>query len=98
MICVVIPAYRCRDTILDVLGNIGDEVDKIIVVDDACPEQSGKLVEDTSEDDRVSVIFHEENKGVGGAVKTGMREALRNKATIVVKIDSDGHLHYSKIT
>ena len=92
MICVVIPVYRCSDTIIGLLDNIGDEVDKIIVVDDLCPEQSGKLVKDTSKDTRVSVVFHDENKGVGGAVKTGMREALKCSATIIVKIDGDGQM------
>ena len=92
MICVVIPVYECADAILDVLKGIGDEVDKIIVVDDACPDRSGKLVEDNSNDERVTVVFHDENKGVGGAVKTGMGVALENNATIVVKIDGDGQM------
>lgn len=92
MICVVIPVYRCADTILDVLQRIGEDVGKIVVVDDACPEKTGKLVQERTSDDRIHVIFHEENRGVGGAVKTGMKAALELNASIVVKIDGDGQM------
>ena len=74
MICVVIPAYRCADQIGAVVGGIGSEVDRIIVIDDACPDGSGKRAEETVDDDRLRVVYHPENRGVGAAVKTGMRE------------------------
>ena len=44
-VAVVIPAYKVPDRILGVLGGIGPEVDHIYVVDDACPEGSGDVVE-----------------------------------------------------
>jgi glycosyltransferase involved in cell wall biosynthesis len=43
-------------------------------------------------DSRVRVLFHEENRGVGGAVMTGYREALSDGADIMVKIDGDGQM------
>ena len=42
-IAVVIPCYRVKDHILDVIDGIGPEVSKIYVVDDACPDGSGKF-------------------------------------------------------
>jgi len=91
-IYVVIPTYKSRSSIIEVLNSIGPEVSKIYVVDDKCPEGSGAYVLQNNKDERVSVIFHEINKGVGGAVKTGYAKALTDGADIVVKIDSDGQM------
>jgi glycosyltransferase involved in cell wall biosynthesis len=38
------------------------------------------------------VIFHAENRGVGGAMVTGYRAALEDGAEIVVKLDGDGQM------
>ena len=91
-IAVVIPTFKARSTILDVLSSIPQAVGKIYVVDDQCPQSSGDLVEQQCEDSRVVVIRHKKNQGVGGAVKTGYQAAFSNGATIVVKIDSDGQM------
>jgi len=96
-VCVVIPAYRVRAHILEVIRSIGPEVEKIVVVDDACPERSGEYVAENSDDPRVEVIFHKINLGVGGAVKSGYRRALELNADIVVKVDGDGQMDVAKI-
>lgn len=92
MIAVVIPCYRVKSQISEVLRSIGTGVQKIYVVDDACPESSGKFVAETTTDRRVEVLYHKINLGVGGAVKTGYRKALEEGATIVVKLDGDGQM------
>jgi glycosyltransferase involved in cell wall biosynthesis len=71
---------------------IGPEAHAIYIVDDNCPEGSGKVVENQIADSRVQVIFHDRNEGVGGATMTGMREALAHGADILVKIDGDGQM------
>lgn len=94
MIAVVIPSYRVKTHILDVIAGIGSEVQRIYVVDDCCPEESGKFVEAQCKDPRVRVLYHEINKGVGGAVITGYRKALEEGVDIVVKMDGDGQMEY----
>ncbi len=89
---VVIPCYRVRRHIGGVLAKIGPEADVIFVVDDCCPEETGRFVEETVKDPRVRVIFHAENRGVGGAMVTGYRAALEDGAEIVVKLDGDGQM------
>jgi dolichol-phosphate mannosyltransferase len=89
---VVIPSYKVSAYILDVIANIGPEVDKIYVVDDCCPEQVGELVKKNCFDERVTVITHEANEGVGGAVMTGYRAAILDDLDIVVKLDGDGQM------
>jgi dolichol-phosphate mannosyltransferase len=96
-IAVVIPCYRVRRHILQVIGGIGAEVERIYAVDDFCPEQSGALVEQQCADPRVRVLRHAENLGVGGATITGYSAALADGADIVVKVDGDGQMDPSLI-
>src|SRR5215217_7166967 len=67
-IAVVIPCFRVRSTIADVIDRIGAEVTTIIVVDDGCPESTGCHVEATCADPRVTVVRSAVNMGVGGAM------------------------------
>lgn len=91
-IAVVIPAYKARSHILGVLDAIGKEVQAVYVVDDACPESTGAFVREHCLDARVRVIFHKENRGVGGAVMSGYRAAIADSMEVLVKIDSDGQM------
>ena len=96
-VAVVIPSYRVRDQVLDVVGGIGPEVERIYVVDDCCPNGSGELVRSRCDDPRVTVLRHDENQGVGGAVITGYRAALTDGMEIIVKVDGDGQMDPSLI-
>jgi dolichol-phosphate mannosyltransferase len=91
-IAVAIPCYRVAAKILDVIGRIGPEVAAIYVVDDACPERSGEVVETTVKDPRVRVIRHGANRGVGAATITGWAAAVADGADILVKLDGDGQM------
>jgi dolichol-phosphate mannosyltransferase len=91
-IAVVIPCYRVRHKILDVIAGIGAEVNWIFAVDDACPDQSGALIESQCTDARVHVLRHEKNAGVGGATCTGFAAALDTDADIIIKLDGDGQM------
>jgi dolichol-phosphate mannosyltransferase len=91
-VAIVIPCYRVRRHILDVLAAIGPEVAIIIAVDDACPEHSGAFIREHCGDPRLKVIIHPVNQGVGGAVMTGIASALAAGADIIVKIDGDGQM------
>ncbi|WP_254423960.1 glycosyltransferase family 2 protein [Rhodanobacter sp. C03] len=91
-IAVVIPCFRVSAQILGVIQRIGPEVGWIIIVDDACPEHSGDIVEQQCRDPRVSIIRHSQNLGVGGAVMTGYAAACNLPAEAVVKLDGDGQM------
>lgn len=96
-IAVVIPCYRVRPHILGVIEKIGPEVQRIYVVDDCCPDGSGDFVESNCQDERVVVIRHHENQGVGGAVMTGYQAAINQGMDIIVKVDGDGQMDPSLI-
>ena len=91
-IAVIIPSYKVRNHILDVISLIGPEVSRIYVIDDCCPENSGSFVEKNCTDERIVVIRHAKNQGVGGAVMTGYKAALEDGMDIFVKVDGDGQM------
>jgi len=91
-ISVVIPCYRETSHILDVLKRIPEYINTIYCVDDGCPDNTGKYIEDNNDDSRVNVIFHENNNGVGAAMITGYKAAINDGSDIVVKIDGDGQM------
>ncbi len=92
-IAVVIPTYKATQHLSEVIEGIPSYIHHVIVVDDRCPEKSGKIAQKMAETDtRIHVIFHEKNKGVGGAMVTGYRAALALNCGIVVKMDSDSQM------
>ncbi|WP_061532332.1 glycosyltransferase family 2 protein [Collimonas arenae] len=91
-IAVVIPSYKVTKHILGVISAIGPEVSRIYIVDDKCPDESGNYVEAHCTDSRVIVIRHEQNLGVGGAVMSGYRQAIKDGAEVIVKVDGDGQM------
>jgi glycosyltransferase involved in cell wall biosynthesis len=96
-VAVVIPSYKVIRHIAGVVAAIPPLVWRIYVIDDACPEGSGKFVEDNVSDGRVRVVYHQQNQGVGGAVITGYQAAIADGADILVKVDGDGQMDASLI-
>jgi len=97
-IVTVIPAYRVQDTITTVLKDLPAYIKHIIVVDDASPDSSVKLVTAAAQQDpRIILIRHEKNQGVGGAMISGFHKALELGAKIVVKLDGDGQMDSAHI-
>ena len=88
----MIPSYRVAQHICGVIAQIPPLVSHIYVVDDACPDQSGALVQKECTDPRVKVLFNPVNLGVGGATMAGYRAAIEAGAAVIVKIDGDGQM------
>jgi glycosyltransferase involved in cell wall biosynthesis len=97
-VAIVIPCYRVGRDILKVIRRIDSSVKQIYVIDDSCPLSTGNIVEENCIDSRIRVIRHKNNQGVGGAVKTGYLEALRNNARIIVKLDGDGQMNPAEVS
>jgi dolichol-phosphate mannosyltransferase len=91
-VAVVLPCYRVREKIVGVAESLIGEVDYIFAVDDKCPEESGKWLQENCAHPSVRVIFHTVNQGVGGAMITGYEAALETDADVVVKMDGDGQM------
>src|SRR5687767_350544 len=92
-IAVVIPCHRVEREIAAVIANLPRYLQYIIVIDDASPDKTSEIIKELAQKDgRISLVCHEKNQGVGGAMLTGFRKALELDAQIVVKIDGDGQM------
>lgn len=89
----MIPCYRVEREIQAVLQTIPSYIKHIIVVDDASPDSTADLVAaSAAREERITLIRHPSNRGVGGAMVTGYRKALELGAQMAVKIDGDGQM------
>jgi glycosyltransferase involved in cell wall biosynthesis len=88
---VVIPAYNVERAIRKVVEGIPSWVDRIIIVDDASRDGTFEEARRVASD-RVVVLHHDVNQGVGGATLTGFQRALDDGMKIVVKMDGDGQM------
>ena len=95
---VVIPALNEAKTIREVINRIPKSVPgigriKVVVVDDGSSDATGSEAQKTG----ALVIRHDFNLGVGAAFQTGIREALRLGADIIVNMDADGQFNPADI-
>ena len=80
-VCVVIPCFKVKDKILQVIKEIDLKyVNLILIIDDKCPERTGDVVRQKCLK-KVKVIKHQKNMGVGGATITGFSWAETNATT-----------------
>tara|TARA_B100001057_G_C22709733_1_gene895233 strand:- start:282 stop:989 length:708 start_codon:yes stop_codon:yes gene_type:complete len=88
---IIIPCYNVKDQILNVIKKINlKNIFKVIVVDDFCPQETGKLVEKKVRNNKIKVLYSKKNLGVGGAFKLGLNFAKQYNPNQVIKIDGDG--------
>ena len=92
-VVVVVPAYNEAGTIKSLLGDIPDFVRTVVVVDDGSSDGTADIVAAcASTDDRVVLLRHEKNQGLGSVMISGYHAALGLDADIVVKMDGDGQM------
>ncbi len=95
-IAVVVPCHNEQDQVPGVLESMPRFVDAVIVVDDASTDQTADVVErhirDNSAADRMLLIRHEKNQGVGAAVRTGYREAISRRIEVAAVMAGDGQM------
>ena len=84
---IVIPAYNEEKTITSVIRELKrDGYGNIIVVDDGSRDSTYRL----ASKEKVILLHHVLNRGLGGALGTGIRAAIEEGADIIVTFDADG--------
>ena len=93
-IAVVVPAYNEEKLIGRVIETMPDYVDKIVVVDDKSRDRTTEIVRNhqASDGDRIVLIQHERNRGVGGAIATGYKWVRDNKMDVAVVMAGDAQM------
>jgi glycosyltransferase involved in cell wall biosynthesis len=97
-VAVVVPAYNEQTQIGQVLATMPDFVDCVIVVDDVSQDATAEIVrqwiagESQGQSPRTVLLRHEVNAGVGSAIVTGYREAMRRQMDVTAVMAGDGQM------
>ena len=91
---VIIPAYNEELTIGSVIKGLRKKgYNDIIVVDDGSSDKTFEI----ASKEGVNVYKHMINRGLGGALNTGITGALREEADLLVTFDADGQHQVSDL-
>lgn len=90
-IAAVMPAYNEEMLIADAINAIPEYVDRIYVVNDASRDRTAEIA-GAMVNGRIRLINHEVNKGVGGAIVTGYKQALADNIDITVVMAGDNQM------
>jgi glycosyltransferase involved in cell wall biosynthesis len=82
----VIPAYQDEKHIGDIVRRTRERLDHVLVVDDGSSDRTAQRAREAG----AEVIVHNQNRGKGEAIKTGLGHWLGREVTWVSLLDSDG--------
>ena len=82
----VIPAYQDEKHIGDIVRRVRQRLDQVLVIDDGSNDQTAQRAREAG----AEVIVHDQNRGKGDAIKTGLGHWLDREVTWVSLLDSDG--------
>lgn len=92
-IAIVMPAYNEERLIENAISMLPDYIDRIIVINDASKDKTKEIVESLSYlNNKILLINHEINKGVGGAIATGYKECIEESIDIAVVMAGDSQM------
>ncbi|HEY3421891.1 MAG TPA: glycosyltransferase [Methanocellaceae archaeon] len=88
---VVVPAYNEELLIGDTIRSIPSYISRIYVIDDCSSDHTSEILGQVS-DPRVVSLRHEKNKGVGAAIISGYKLALKDGMEIVAVMAGDNQM------
>ncbi len=88
---VVVPAYNVAARVGRVIATIPAWVDLVVVVDDGSRDGTARVASAVRRAG-LRVCAHPVNRGVGAAIATGYREALRAGADVIAVMAGDGQM------
>lgn len=92
-VCVIVPAHNEATQIGRVIQTMPGFVDRIIIVDDCSMDKTVEIVASYKEkNEKLFLVQHEKNLGVGGAMVTGYKFARDQDFDIAVRMDGDGQM------
>jgi glycosyltransferase involved in cell wall biosynthesis len=89
-VAVVVPAYDEERLVASTVRGIPSFVDRIVVVDDGSRDATGQKA--AAADERVEIVRHEHNLGVGAAIVTGYKRAIAEEMDVTAVMAADGQM------
>lgn len=90
-VAVVMPIHNEEPCVERAIARVPDFVDLIIAVDDGSDDGTWEILSRIS-NERLVLLRHASNRGVGAATKTGYRCALKSRADLIAVMDGDGQM------
>jgi glycosyltransferase involved in cell wall biosynthesis len=90
-VAIVVPAFDEERLIGPTLAGVPEFVDRVFVVDDASRDATAERARALG-DERIEVISHEQNRGVGAAILTGYRRALDEEIDVTCVMAGDNQM------
>jgi glycosyltransferase involved in cell wall biosynthesis len=87
-VAVVVPARDEEELLPTTLAGIPEFVDHVYVVDDGSKDGTAEV----AAGERVSVLKHEESRGVGAAIVSGYKQALADDIDVVAVMAADNQM------
>lgn len=93
-VAIVVPAYNEETQIARVIETMPDFVDMIVITNDCSPDRTSEVIRQHPGylAGRVTLLEHEVNQGVGGAIATGYKWARDAEYDIAVVMAGDGQM------
>jgi glycosyltransferase involved in cell wall biosynthesis len=93
-VAVVVPAYNEEQLIRRVIETMPEYVDRIAVVDDCSQDGTAEVVRSykAQSDERLVLLEHETNQGVGGAIATGYKWCRNHEIDVAVVMAGDAQM------
>ena len=90
-VAAIIVSYNPDKNLLDSVNLLISQVEKIIIVDNGSIEEKRKDISSIKDIDneRIEIIFNEENLGIATALNIGVREALKQGFNWILTMDQD---------
>jgi len=88
---IVIPVYNEEALIEETLNGMPSYADALYVVNDASTDATQQIMENLYKG-RFNILFNQQNQGVGAAIMTGYKQALKDGMDIVVVMAGDNQM------
>ena len=92
-VAVVVPAYNEEVLIRPTLESMPDYIDRVYAVDDCSKDRTSEIIKYVAEKKKNIVpIRHKKNQGVGGAIATGYKTAIKDGMDVVAVMAGDNQM------